>query len=222
MGKYLQKFLNMKCAGDVIGVIGPMKNYEKEISEASSIVHHVREIPNIEEYTLIDFCSGNALVPVLSVFTTGVKKAIAVDIRKRKRPWEKVKRFEYVIGDIYDQEFINKIMPCPGKYIVTGCHACGELSKRIVDLFKTRGDHLILMPCCVGKKKTSKTQIPQVIKDKIGRYLEWSLHLYERAKSKDFGFAKLDNKKARLIVDENVLSPCNALIIVKNNYSLKL
>ena len=48
MPKYVDKFLNLKCAGDIIGIAGPIKKYEKEITKAMAIKEVV--IGNLKYY----------------------------------------------------------------------------------------------------------------------------------------------------------------------------
>ena len=198
--KYVNKFLNLKCAGDIIGIAGPMKKYEKEITEAMSIREALRKFTIKEpmQYTLVDLCSGNALVPLLAAFTLPVKKAIAVDIRERNRPWHMANRFEYITCNIREDEILKTIHK-QGPVVITACHACKSLATQIIDIFGAldNAKHLIMMPCCIGQ---TKGYCPPIVKEKLGRYLSWSYYLSQEA-------------NGELKVDNNIISPCNALII---------
>ncbi len=56
------------------------------------------------------------------------------------------------------------------------------------------------MPCCTGQRY--KYSLPDAIRQKVGDYLTWCVYLLD-----------LVEGKKRLIIDESVLSPKNALII---------
>ena len=200
MSKYLNQFLNLKCAGDIIGIVGPMKKYEKEITEAMAIRDVVRKITLKKpmSYTLVDVCSGNGLVPLISVFTMPIKEAIAIDIRERNRPWYLAKRFQYAIGDINNFDYINELLYDKESVILTACHACKHLAINTIDLYHDLNNikHLVLMPCCQGHVGII---LPEIIKEKLGSYLTWSYYLSIKA----FGTLK---------IDEHISSPCNALV----------
>lgn len=197
--RYLNEFFSLNSSGDVLNACGPINNGAKEITEAMAIRRQLRDtlISQRMEYTVIDFCSGNALVPVLTAFTLPAKQCIAVDKKKHHRNWHLIKRFEYLELDIYNSsipKFINENAPC----ILTGCHACGNLSKRIIELYhKTKAKHLVLMPCCNG---TFEKQYPDFIREKVGKPNLWVLELMELA-------------KGRAIEDKYVISPRNKIIL---------
>lgn len=205
MAKYLEHFMSYRCAADIIGTVGPMKKFEKEISEAVAIENEVRNFSfnEIKDYTVIDLCSGNALVPLMTAFMLPVKESIAVDIHPRGRDYSKVRKFSYLNLNIHDDMDIFK----GRKVILTACHACKDLAKRIIDLYnKTEEiEYLVLSPCCIGTVESYG--YPEVVRDKLGKYLTWA----------HFLFSQVEGTKS-LKVNTNILSPCNAIITATKKY----
>jgi len=175
MAKYIQDFFSLKCSGDVLNAVSPIGNRaEKEITEALAILKSLRGfiLKSSTEYNILDLCSGNALVPVLSAFLFPISKATAIDKKYRDRKWYLVKKFQYVELDIYDDriyEFVDS------KTIITAVHPCKNLAKRTIEIYqKSEAEGLIIMPCCEG----SLTQkYPQYIKDKLPSYDLWTWEL---------------------------------------------
>jgi len=169
--KYLNQFFSLKCCGDVLSAVAPITNGAKEITEAMSMRAKLKHIvlADNQDYALIDLCSGNCLVPVLSAFTFPRVFNIAVDLRPRPRQVAGVHRLLYRQQDINLLEIYRKdalirqpsLDTDPSRLIevdthdvviLTAMHACGNLSKHIIDLFlKSCAKHLILCPCCIGK-----------------------------------------------------------------------
>lgn len=199
--EYVTKFLKLRCAGDVLNVVSPLgKNVRKEISETMAIIRYIKPIvmKKPDEYTLYDFCAGNALTSVLSVFLLPVKKAIAVDKEVRKRNWRLAKRFEYWFEDI--KEFNPKRIE--ENSIIISIHPCSVLAEIVIDIFrKSKAEYLILMPCCYG---SFELDLPTLLKEKLDAYEEWCLHLYNKCKE----FCQ----KVNLNRDKKCLSPKNIIL----------
>jgi threonine dehydrogenase-like Zn-dependent dehydrogenase len=204
MNSYVDQFLKLKCAGDVLNVCNPINKAEKEISESMAIIKKVRNvvIANPMKYTLVDMCCGaHGLTGVLAAHLLPLKKVIAVDIGPQRRRFENVQRYEYRQMNIMDpmQTIAMEVhIGADAQIILTATHCCGELAKRIIHLYQSASNYqrLVLMPCCKGGMPV---KVPEVIRDKIGPYLAWSWSLAQMANGK-------------LTVDENIISPCNALI----------
>jgi hypothetical protein len=200
MGKYLEQFMSYRCAPDIIGTIGPIHNFEKEISEAFGLLKEIKSfvLKAPHELIVVDLCSGNALVPLMSTFMLPVKESIAVDIHMREKNYNKVRNFKYIEKNIHDDMEFN------GRVILTACHACKGLAERIIKIYNTTKEieYLVLSPCCIGPVEG----YPDVVKDKLGKYLTWSYHLYNQVKG-----------QKSLKVNESILSPCNAIIIAEKN-----
>lgn len=198
--KYIRSFLALKCAGDVLNVVTPVQKMEKEITESMSIIKELKKITLKDpmKYNIVDMCAGNALTSVLSVFTLPVKKAIAIDIKARKRRWHLADRFTYWEKDIntYRHELYDVI---DENSIIIGVHACGNLSNDIIDIYKkSYAKHLILMPCCQG---TLTKKVPLAIQDLIqDKYKVWTWQLAEAC-------------DGRFKFDKSVISPKNGVII---------
>uniref|UniRef100_A0A6M3JWX7 Putative methyltransferase n=1 Tax=viral metagenome TaxID=1070528 RepID=A0A6M3JWX7_9ZZZZ len=197
--KYVSEFLSLRCSGDILNVVNPIGNKaQKEITESMAIVKEVKKIAlkHPMEYTLYDFCAGNALTSIISVFVLPIKEAIAIDKLSRKRNWHLAKRFSYIFKDINKFD-ISKIGE---KSIIIGVHACTNLSKRIIEIYlQSKAEYLILMPCCIGQ---FQSRSPSYIGEKIGKYIEWVWYLSEMCNGK-------------FKVDSDIISPKNGIIVAK-------
>jgi hypothetical protein len=198
--RYIDQFLSFRCAADVIKVAHPVNKFTKEISEAMSVIRRIKPklLKRPMDYTVIDLCSGNALVPLISAFMLPSKWNYAIDKRPRSRPWHEVRRFTYLHHDIYDKSISKSIDQIDGPVILTAVHACQGLAERIAKLYSTtKAEMLVMMPCCVGK-------IPQKLSDKlagqIGRDRLWGLHLSSLV-------------SGRLVQDDDIISPKRLSVI---------
>lgn len=209
--KYVNEFFDLKCYPDILDILNPISGRKKEITESMAVIKYLRRLalknPQ-KKYVIYDFCAGNALTSTISTFLYPNIRAYAIDKAVRKRDWDRVKNFRYLQSDIYkdDWEFRcdswRRGQECKDReVIILGVHACRGLSNRIIEIYNKSGaEHLFLMPCCSGEKY--KYSLPTVIKEKVGDYLTWCVYLLNL----------VDGKK-RMVVDENVISPKNALII---------
>jgi len=196
MNTYIKQFQQLTCKQEIIDNILPINNFKKEISESMSIIKHIRKIvlhnKNIH-YTILDMCSGNALTSVLSSLLFKNVTSIAIDNLQRDRNWYAINRFFYINKSIYDKQFFKSIIS--KNTIIIGIHACTHLSKQIINIFKnSSAQHLILMPCCADEY-----YIPKFIKQRIGNYLGWCMHLANICEGK-------------LIQDNKIISPKNCII----------
>lgn len=200
MNRYLEEFLNYRCSGDILNVVNPLGHKaSKEITEAVTMIKKLRLITlNYPmKYTVYDFCAGNALSSILSVHLLPVKNAIAVDKTLRDRKYFKVKRFEYLEQDIY--QFDESTIPEDS--IVTAIHSCGDLAKRICDIYlNSKAKYLILIPCCNGTFDIHR--YPPIVREKIGKYMLWSTELMHKV-------------NGRISIDNYCLSPKNCIITAK-------
>ncbi len=197
---YLDQFLSLKCAGDVLNVVAPIQRAQKEISESMAVVNRLRTIAlkNPMKGVLVDLCAGNALTSVIAAHLLPFKKVIAIDIKKRKRNWDAVERFEYIQYDIKNPDMLYSSQTSA----VISIHPCGELAEIVIEYWKClkqsgQNASLFLMPCCKGQIKEQK--IPSCFNKKLSKYDRWAWYLTELAGGK----LSLDNK---------CLSPCNAII----------
>lgn len=205
---YVDYFLSLKCSGDVLNVVAPIQRAQKEITESMAVIQRLRPIAikNPMEGVLVDLCAGNALTSVLATHLLPFKKVVAVDIKKRKRDWNKVKRFEYIQADINDSNFESdlgiKLDEIARQYslVFISVHPCGDLAERVIAITKyfcVIKAKLILMPCCKGQIKEQK--IPACFNKKLTKYDRWAWYLAELSGGK-------------LSFDNKVLSPCRAII----------
>lgn len=198
---YVSEFLSLKCAGDILNVVSPVTRTQKEISEAMAIMKHLRKITikSPMKYAVLDLCAGNALASVTAVHLLPVSYADACDIKPRKRRWDMVKRFSYFEIDIYDFDPLRIMY---SSSIIISIHPCAKLAERVVDIYnQSAAEYLIMMPCCNGKLKVDA---PEIIKEKLGKYLMWCWQLAERCEG-----------KVKLRQDKKCLSPKNCVIIAR-------
>jgi len=150
MSEYMERFLSLKCSGDVLNAVGSMHKPEKEITESMGIIKHLKSIVLLEKmkYSVIDLCAGNALTSILAIHMLPIKEVIAIDKKKRSGHYEKVKRFRYYEMDIKDCAYAIS------DTILIAVHPC-KTADFIVDIFNDtpRAKHLIMMPCCNGDFK---------------------------------------------------------------------
>ncbi len=68
--RYVDEFLSLNCAPDVLGAVGPINNPSKEISEAMAVIRRLRPIVlkegSVSLVGMLEFCAGNALTSVLA------------------------------------------------------------------------------------------------------------------------------------------------------------
>jgi len=212
---YVDEFLSMKCCGDVLNVCNPIgKNARKEITESMALIKRVKTLAlsHRRKYNVLDLCAGNALTSVLAVHLLPVEYAVAIDKRPRERQWDKVERFIYRNEDIFDLEFsfyIKGTKPaCPesgfllNKYInrdtiIVSSHPCGELARRIIEIYKNSpAKALFMLPCCYGKLHRN---YPQELFTKMSKDWVWC---YDLAQDID----------AKMSKDIKCISPRNIML----------
>lgn len=211
--KYVNEFFDLTCYPDILDILNPISNRKKEITESMAVIKYLRRLAlkNPEKrYFLYDFCAGNALTSTIASFLFKNFHSYAIDKAVRDRDWEKINRFMYLRSNINEEKWSyiihqNRVIYPMTDFIILGVHPCRELAKKVIEIYNESGaDHLILMPCCTGGQY--KFSLPQVIKEKVGDYLTWCVYLLN-----------LVEGKKRMIVDENILSPKNALIIANRS-----
>lgn len=160
--RYVEEFLSLRCAPDILAVAKIKKDVEKEITEAMSLRKYVKNIVlnKPDQFTHIDLCSGNALLPLLTTYTLPVKEAVAIDIRRQSRDFSKVRNFTYVQGDLYS-EAIKNLIRNKEKVILTAVHPCKHASQVIEYYDFPNVVAVIVIPCCTGD-----IRLPKVISDK--------------------------------------------------------
>ena len=208
--KYINEFFDLTCYPDILDILNPISGRKKEITESMAVIKQIKKIvlkkPD-KTFILYDFCAGNALTSTLACFLFKNVVAFPIDKAVRKRDWHKIDRLEYIQSDIKKENWNSLIhysllrQPLFTEVIIIGVHSCGELAKEIINIYNVSdSDHLIMMPCCTSGK--FKFSVPQAIQQKIGGYLTWCMYLLDLVKG-----------KKRLIIDESIISPKNALII---------
>lgn len=202
----VDKFMQFKCAGDVLSSVYPIKNPEKEISESMSIFPFIRKVllNNPNKYTLFDLCAGNALTSSLISHLFKLKKSFAIDNRERERDnFNKINNFEYLNLDIKKQkEEVIILIKSWRPSIIVSVHPCGNLALDVLEIFQRSADYLFLIPCCEEKPEV---KYPNFIKDKLTSYELWCLNLCQLSNGNGF-------------VSKRCLSPKNIVITATNNF----
>jgi hypothetical protein len=172
-------FLELKCAGDVLNSIYPFLNPEKEISESMAIIKKIKKIliTNPNKYYIFDFCAGNCLTSSLIAHMFKIKHIYAIDKKENKKDnMNRIRNFTYYETDFIKNKLeVIKFIENKTPSIIIGVHACSELSKEIINIYKeTNSDYLFLMPCCEGEYLY---KYPSFIRNKLSRYDLWCLDL---------------------------------------------
>jgi hypothetical protein len=206
MKNYTNRFLNLKCAPEIIHYSQPIKNWHKEISETFAfferIEEYLKEYKN-KKFIHIDLCSGNALLPILTAFMCkNITWSYAIDIHKRNRDYSNINYFQYLNKNIFDFN-IQELDPiAENNIIITGIHPCKNTSKRIIELFNDiywGQKHLLLNPCCIGKIDYRKNE---------DKYKAWCKWLYEQ-----ININNLKEKELKIYYrNDNILSKRNIII----------
>lgn len=182
----VNEFLELKCSGDVINSVSPVKCLEKEISESMSLVKKIKKTlilnPNI--YTIFDLCAGNCLTSSLIAHLLKPKHVFAIDKVKRERQgFSSIKNFSYLQWDIIkDNDILKGLIIKHSPFIIISIHPCSSLSNKIIDIFnfcknyeyKDFDNCLALIPCCCGKNQIKH---PTFISEKLSKYELWCLDL---------------------------------------------
>lgn len=220
--KYLNQFFALRCCGDVLNAAAPISSGAKEITEAMGMRKLVKSVALKNNNVVhIDLCSGNCLTSLLSAFTFPNVYAFGVDLRAPREAFAHVRRFMYFQGDIHQLEIAqsgahNGAFHEPEKMrigvsaseivVLTAMHACGNLSKYIIDMFvDSPAKHLILCPCCIGKGEGWFYNVALNCLH-MGRHEAWCWYLAGMLHD-----AGIDD--CYIIKDANVLSPRNLFIV---------
>lgn len=198
--KYVDAFNQLNCSKDILDICYPINNLDKEITEAYSIYRILKSLVlknQKNKYNVLDLCAGNALTSILAAFMLPIKYASAVDIQKREREWERIKKFKYYEMDIYS-EYVQCLSN--ENTVIVSTHPCSKLALRVIDIFKnSKAKHLIMMPCCTGEINFPDNPSKYLYKA-IGKYRYWCYSLASQVNGK-------------LKEDRNIISPKNVIII---------
>ena len=202
MRSFVDEFLNMRCSGDVLEAVRPLRNPEKEISESMALIHAIRgKLLNGSggPYTLVDLCAGNALTAIIGAHLFKLREAVAIDKKERKRNgFQLVKGFTYLVEDLFDQGTWDGISKLDNPIIVAS-HACKELAVKIATECQTRQLPMAMLPCCVARKTFPTEFITESVVKRVGVYSAWLVHI-----------ALLAGGTCSTV--ERCLSPCNGLV----------
>lgn len=202
MSRYLDHFLKLNCAPDVLATVGNLGNKpEKEITEAMGVIKKLKQfvIKKPDTYQIVDLCSGNALVPVIAAHLFPIKKAYAIDKKPRERNWERTNNFEYLEKDIEQIPAILFEDPA----ILTAVRCCGSLAEKVIDIFNEIDaiKILIMMPCCIGSLNSG---LLQFLKKEVSNDIAWVTKLAMKCEG-----------KVSISKDNHVLSPKNYILTAR-------
>jgi len=206
MVSYVDSFLKLSCATDILNVVSPIARASKEISEAYTMLKALRKIiypGDSYTYRVLDLCAGNGLLGVSIVHMFNYEHVTSIDTRKLpKRDWNKVRNFSYFIMDIRTLHRVD----VENKVIVAN-HPC-QLAFDIANIFcKYNAKALVLMPCCDRQQIKPR---PQYVMKKYGKYGTWCMDLYDIIR--DYGIKHDENIDITISEDSNCLSPKNIVI----------
>lgn len=199
---YVDQFLRLRCASDVLNCAGTLNAASKEISEAMAIITRIRGyvLAHKMECGLLDLCAGNSLVSVLAIHLLPLAHAWSVDIKPRLR--NVPQRFTVVEADISAPWFTaaTEIAAASLPLIIVSSHPCRDLARTVIGTYlaMSQARMLVMLPCCVGKR-TGKLTGRQRWVEKFGRYEAWAYELACLAGG-DY------------VMDQRCLSPCRAVV----------
>ena len=203
--EFVDRFLSLNCATDILKVVSPIKNMSKEISEAYTMLQSVKKVvhpADSNKYEVLDLCAGNGLLGVTLAHVMNFKSVTSMDIRVPGRKWEDVRTYSYLEKDIHTLQRHE----VEGKVIVAN-HPCQRAS-HVVDLFcKFDAKAVVIMPCCVGQLKSR----PEHITKQFGKYGAWCMDLYDTIG--DWSVGKGQTINARIYENKHCLSPKNVTIV---------
>lgn len=210
---YVSSFLKLKCAGDIINILNPVPNLEKEITESYAILRKIKPLilAKKNKYNVLDLCAGNALTSVMAAFILPIHYAVAVDKKKKIRDYSKIRKFKYVEENIYE-EFVEGYLHIGDKNpalkdaerntLIIASHPCKHAVK-IIDLFNNSiAKALCIVPCCNGSY-LSLLGSSFLHTSGMTKYDVWTYYL-----------ASLIDKKAKVTIttDHNIYSPKDNII----------
>jgi hypothetical protein len=201
---YVDAFLKLKCAPDILAVTSPIARATKEISEVYAVTRALKKIihpATSHFYSVGDLCAGNGLLGVTIAHLFNYISVTCLDLKVPNRRWANVRKFSYFSLDI------NRLQEqdVGGKVLVAN-HPCKNAAA-IVDKFcKCNAKALVLMPCCNGQLKPR----PQMMLKKLGKYNAWCADLYDTIIA--YRAMTGETIEVKMYEDTHCLSPRNVII----------
>lgn len=203
--QYVDAFLKLNCATDILNVVNPITKASKEISEVYAMVRALRKIihpSDSHKYRVMDMCAGNGLLGVTVAHLFNYKYVRSWDIKPPKRKFDIVRKYEYLKADIHEmfqRDFEGRV--------ILANHPC-QRAKVVVDYFcRFHAKALVLMPCCGGQLSKKRSQY---VINKFGKYGTWCMDLHDFIW--DYGIKYGESFDINMYEDFNCLSPKNIII----------
>jgi len=179
---YLNSFFNLRSSAQILQVYERISCGAKEISEGMAMKDRIRKIvlQKPMEYTLLDLCSGNGLIPIIAIFTLPLKEAIASDKNPHEHNYFLVRNFKYWKLDLYDKKAVKEtLQKIQGPIILTSMHPCKGLAQKVIEIYQnfTKIKHVILCPCCPGHHPNLKMVEEKEEEFNQNYYDRWALTL---------------------------------------------
>ena len=213
--KHVKAFYHLKCCTDILKVVEPVNNLEKEITETMAVINKLKSYifhSDLENARILDVCAGNGLLGVTISHLFPKVTVHSIDILPRHRSWNQVKGFKYITEDfaVYKRLMHNSLIPYD---VIIASHPC-RIAIDIIEAFNIslHVKVLILLPCCEGITKG----VPKLIRSKLGRHLTWVYSLYDAIDSQEGDVTK------HLYQDKNCLSPGHYVINAKKRILNKI
>ena len=204
--KYLDEFLKLRCAPDVLSAVGKINKPAKEITEAMGILYAIRsQVLKREPHTTIvfDLCAGNCLTGLLIAHVLPVE-VVAVDKRVSGGRGKRSERWKHVQSDIFGNTmdvWHEAHKDNEKAKIIVASHPCGKLSERCGEL-ASMADFGAIIPCCIGKMNSNPT-LPVFASHKLTKYERWCFQICENH--------NMAGKR-----DNHIFSPCNIVLTTKS------
>ncbi len=200
MNTYVDQFNGLVCRSDILNILTPILNLNKEISESMSILKQLKKVLlKKSQFEVFDLCAGNALTSTLIAFLYKNTKVTAIDIRPRDRQWHLINNFTYKTTDIN----IPLQTDPTREGIIISIHPCRDLAKQVILQFHNTPSikQMYLMPCCFETVRNKY----KFLRSKVGMYRLWVMDLIDLCSE--------DGIKIRVVEDKFNLSPRNIIII---------
>ena len=171
MKSLLDKFLSLRCAGDVLESLQPLDgDITRRIKESMTLIEAIRPLVLKHykgEYKLMEFCSGVPLTAVIAAHLLPIEHATAYV----RRPKGLIKNLERV-QHLKCMDIVLAQNSIPGKTIVVAPSANTKYAETIVDICRESDAPMALIPSR-GKFHLSRARNMVARDRRTDRYTLW-------------------------------------------------
>lgn len=182
MKSLLDKFLSLRCAGDVLESVQPLTgDVTRRICESMALIEAIRPLvlKHRSEYRLVEFCYGAPLTSIIAAHLLPIEDARAFVTRSKfdHAAIERVKNFR-----VFTTVDLPAAVPIDGKTIVVSPSVRGALAMDVAKWCNAKDAPMAIIPSR-GKVKLSSTG-NAVAKLTGNRYFAWLQDLAESCNGK--------------------------------------